>query len=175
MNLLDIIIVVILGFCVIRGFFRGIVKELSSIIGVLGGFYAGYTYYRELGILLAKWISNTAYLNILSFAIIFCGVFAFILILAVIIKYLLKIASLGWIDHVGGTGFGFVKGILLSAVLLFVLTAFLPKGVPFIKNSLLSPHVTVVSEKMAKVVPKNLKSMFSVKIDELKKKWEIGK
>ena len=44
MNYLDIIIVVILSYCVIRGVFRGLIKELSSIIGVFGGFYAAYTY-----------------------------------------------------------------------------------------------------------------------------------
>ncbi|PQP34359.1 colicin V production protein, partial [Desulfobacteraceae bacterium SEEP-SAG9] len=33
MNPLDILIIVIAGFCLIRGIFRGLIKELSSIIG----------------------------------------------------------------------------------------------------------------------------------------------
>jgi len=37
MNPFDTIIAIILGYCLIRGFFRGLIKELSSIIGVLGG------------------------------------------------------------------------------------------------------------------------------------------
>ncbi|OEU68203.1 MAG: colicin V production protein [Desulfobacterales bacterium PC51MH44] len=175
MNFFDIIIVIILGYCVIRGIFRGLIKELSSIIGVLGGFYAAYTYYMVVAKLLSKWIANTGYLNILSFLIVFCGVFIIISILGVIINYLLKIAFLGWVDRICGAGFGAVKGILIVSVLLITLTAFLPKGTPVIKDSLLSPHVTLISEKMVKVASKDMKDAFLVKITELKKAWKKRK
>jgi len=175
MNLFDIIVIVILGYCLIRGIFRGLVKELSSIIGVFGGFYAAYTYYPVLAKPLSKWIANAGYLNILSFLIIFCGVFIIISILGIIINYLLKIVFLGWLDRVSGAMFGAMKGILIVSVLLIVLTAFLPKGTPVIKDSLLSPYVTLVSEKMAKVISKDMKHDFSTKIATIKKAWEKNK
>ena len=175
MNLFDIIVIVILGYCLIRGIFRGLVKELSSIIGVFGGFYAAYTYYPVLAKPLSKWIANVGYLNILSFLIIFCGVFIIISILGIIINYLLKIVFLGWLDRVSGAMFGAMKGILIVSVLLIALTAFLPKGTPVIKDSLLSPYVTLVSEKMAKVISKDMKHDFSTKIATIKKAWEKNK
>ena len=159
----------------IRGVFRGLIKELSSIIGVLGGFYAAFTYYMLLAKPLSKWITNTGYLNILSFLIIFCGVFIIISILGIIINYLLKIVFLGWLDRVSGAMFGAMKGILIVSVLLIALTAFLPKGTPVIKDSLLSPYVTLVSEKMAKVISKDMKHDFSTKIATIKKAWEKNK
>ncbi len=172
MNFFDIIIIIILGFCVIRGVFRGLIKELSSIIGVLGGFYAAYSYYMVLARPLSRWISNAAYLNILSFLIIFCGILIIISILGVIIKHVLNIAFLGWIDRICGTGFGIIKGILIASVLLITLTAFLPRNAPVIKNSMLAPHVTLISEKMAKVVSKDMKHNFTTKLAELKKAWK---
>ena len=175
MNFFDITVIVILGYCLIRGIFRGLVKELSSIIGVFGGFYAAYTYYPILAKPLSKWIANTGYLNLLSFMIIFCGVFIIISILGIIINYLLKIVFLGWLDRVSGAMFGAVKGILIVSVLLIALTAFLPKGTPVIKDSLLSPYVTLVSEKMAKVISKDMKHDFSIKIATIKKAWEKNK
>jgi membrane protein required for colicin V production len=175
MNFLDIVLVIILSFCVIMGVFRGLIKELSSIIGVLGGFYAAFTYYMLVAKLLSKWITNTGYLNILSFLIIFCGVFIIISILGVIINYLLKIAFLGWLDRVLGSVFGAMKGILIVSVLLIALTAFLPKGTPVIKDSLLSPYVTLVSEKIAKVVSKDMKHAFSAKIETIKRAWKKNK
>ena len=175
MNLFDIIVIVILGYCLIRGVFRGLVKELSSIVGVFGGFYAAYTYYPVLAKPLSKWIANAGYLNILSFLIIFCGVFIIISILGIIINYLLKIVFLGWLDRVSGAMFGAMKGILIVSVLLIALTAFLPKGTPVIKDSLLSPYVTLVSEKMAKVISKDMKHDFSTKIATIKKAWEKNK
>ncbi|OQY14123.1 MAG: colicin V production protein [Desulfobacteraceae bacterium 4572_187] len=175
MNFFDIIVIVILGYCLIRGVFRGFIKELSSIIGVLGGFYAAFTYYMVVAKPLSKWIANSGYLNILSFLIIFCGVFIMISILGVIINYLLKIVFLGWLDRIFGAVFGAMKGILIVSVLLIALTAFLPRGTSVIKDSLLSQHVLLVSEKMAKIVPKDMKHAFSDKIATIKKAWEKNK
>ena len=173
MNPFDIIIIVILGYSLVRGVFRGLVKEVSSIIGVLGGFYAAFTYYTMLGKLLSGLIKEPAYLNILSFLIIFCTVLIIVGILGIIIKYLLNIAFLGWVDRIGGVGFGLAKGVLIASVLFITLTAFLPKGSAFLKNSMLAPHVSWVSEKMVKVVSKEMKQDFMAKLGELKKTWKI--
>ena len=173
MNPFDIIIIVILGYSLVRGIFRGLVKEVSSIVGVLCGFYAAFTYFTMLAKLLSGLIKETAYLNILSFLIIFCSVLIIVGILGVIIKYLLNIAFLGWVDRIGGVCFSLVKGILIASVLFITLTAFLPKGSGFLKNSMLAPHVSWVSEKMAKVVSKEMKQDFMAKLGELKKAWKI--
>jgi membrane protein required for colicin V production len=173
MNPFDTIITIILGYCLIRGFFRGLIKEISSIIGVLGGFYAGHTYYMEISRPLGAWISNPAYAKILGFMLLFCGVFIFVSILGVIIKYLMNIAFLGWVDRICGVLFGIAKGVLITSVILMMLTAFLPKGTPLIKDSLLAPHVSRVSEIMAQLVSKEMKQDFSTKIMELKKIWNL--
>jgi len=173
MNPFDIVIIVILGYSLVRGLFRGLVKEVSSIIGVFGGFYAAYTYYGLLGKFLSRLIQDVAYLNILSFMIIFCGVLIIVSVLGIIIKYLLNIAFLGWVDRIGGVIFGITKGVLIVSVLFISLTAFLPKGSAFIKNSVLAPHVAWVSEKMAKVISKEMKKDFVTKLGELKKEWNI--
>jgi len=173
MNPFDIIIIVILGYSLVRGVFRGLVKEVSSIVGVLGGFYAAFTYYTMLAKLLSGLIKEPAYLNILSFLIIFCSVLIIVGVLGIIIKYLLNIAFLGWIDRIGGVGFGLVKGVLIVSILFITLTSFLPKGSAFLKNSMLAPHVSWVSEKMVKVVSKEMKQDFMAKLGELKKTWKI--
>jgi membrane protein required for colicin V production len=173
MNPFDIVVVVIVGFCLIRGLFRGLIKELASIIAVLAGFYAAYTYYPQVAAMLSRWMSDVAYRNILSFTLIFCGIFLVISILGVIIKYLLKIAFLGWVDRFCGMGIGLIKGILIVSILLVMLTAFLPKGTPFLKKSLLAPYVSTVSEEMSKVVSKDMKRNFDDKLKEFKKVWKI--
>ena len=172
MNFLDIFIVIILAYCLIRGIFSGLIRELSAIVGVFAGFYGAYTYYPEVAKLLSRWISDTAYLNILSFLIIFCLLFILVSILGVIIKYVLKIAFLGWVDRICGAGFGAVKGILIVSIILITLTAFLSKGAPVIRDSLLAPHVTLISQNMAKVVSKDMKKAFYAKLTELRKTWD---
>lgn len=172
MNILDIVVIVIVGYCLIRGIFRGLIKELSSIVGVLAAFYTAYSYYPEIAHLLRRWVTNSGYLNILSFFILFCLVFVIISMLGVIIKYLLNIAFLGWVDRICGAGFGVIKGVLIVSVIVLTLTAFLQRGSPLLKDSLLSPHVLFVSEKMAKVVPGDMKGHFYDGIRALEKAWE---
>jgi len=172
MTILDVSMIVIVVFCLIRGIFRGLVKEISSIVGVIAGYYAAYTYYGYLVKLLSKWLSNTGYINILSFLIIFGIVFFIVSILGIITKYLLSISYLGWIDRICGAGFGLIKGILIAAIMFVVLTAFLPKGAPVIKGSFLSPHVTHIAEAIIRVVPKDMKYQFDYKIKELKSAWK---
>jgi membrane protein required for colicin V production len=172
MNPFDILIVTILAYALIRGVFRGLVRELASIVGVLGGFYAAYTYYPHLARLISPWISNPGYLNILSYLVIFSLVVIIVAIFAVIIKYLLNIAYLGWVDRVCGALFGALKGALVVCVLFIVLTAFLPKGSAFIKKAYLSPYIAPVSEVMAKVISKDMKENFISKIKDLHKSWK---
>ncbi|MFO7643521.1 MAG: CvpA family protein [Desulfosarcina sp.] len=172
MNPFDILIVTILAFGLIRGVFRGLIRELSSIVGVLAGFYAAYTYYPHLANLMSAWISNPAYLNISSYLVIFSIVVMVVAVLAVVVKYLLNIAFLGWVDRICGGLFGVLKGALVICVIFIVLTAFLPKGAPLIKNATLSPAVATVSEVMAKVLSKEMKADFTIRLQDLRNSWQ---
>lgn len=178
MNPFDIVIIAIICFCVIRGAFRGIIKEATSIIGVIAGLYAAYTYYTHLTSALNRFADlfpHVGYLNILSFLIIFGAVFAAVSALGVLLKYLMKIVFLGWVDKLCGAGFGFVKGFLIVSMLLLILTTFLSKGAPVINESLLCPYVSSASEAMSRFASKDMRHEFSAKIDIARKSWENRK
>jgi membrane protein required for colicin V production len=175
MNLFDVILILILAYCFIRGIFRGLLKEISSLIGVLGGFYAAYTYYREAGVYLKRWISDPNYINILSFLIIFLFVFLIVSIIGIIIKYILKIVFLGWVDRVFGGIFGILKGILIGSVLLIVFTAFLSGDSTTIRNSRISPYISTISDTMIRVTPKELKHAYQAKKQDIENAWKKTK
>lgn len=172
MNALDIITALIVGFCLIRGIFRGIIKELTSILGVFIGFYAAYFYYP----LIARWfsdlIANRSYAHVISFFLIFVTVLLAVGFVGMILRHLLKAAALGWADRVLGGTFAVVKAVLIVSVLLIVLTTFLPENAPVIKNSLLAPRVSAISEKLVAVVPGEMKDRFRNNIKALRMSWE---
>lgn len=172
MNLLDYALIVILGYCLIRGIFRGLIKELSSIVGVLGGYYAAYTYYHEVAGYLARWVTNPGYQRIISFLIIFGAIFLAVGFAGFVIKYLMNIAFLGWTDRICGAIFGSVKGLLITTVIVLVLTTFLPKNVAILKNSLIAQHMMQFSAYLIKVTPDEMKQSFGVKVKELNKSWQ---
>ena len=172
MNALDIAICIIAGFCLVRGLFRGIIKEVTSIVGVFVGFYGAYTYYP----LIAKWLSqvitNRSYLYIISFFIAFTVIFLIIGFLGVVLKHVFKATALGWADRILGGTFAIVKAILIVSVMLIALTAFLPKNAPVMAHSRIAPHVSATSEKMAAAVPSEMKERFRDNIKALKESWD---
>jgi len=172
MNLLDYVLIIILGYCLVRGIFRGLIKELSAIVGVLGGFYAAYSYYPRAAHYLAHWFANPGYLKIISFFIVFAMVFWVVSLVGVILKYLMNIAFLGWTDRICGAIFGALKGLLITIVLIVVLTAFLPQNANIIKNSWGAHNLMQLSAYMVKVTPKEMKQSFEAKMKELNKSWQ---
>jgi membrane protein required for colicin V production len=174
MNPFDIVIVVVLGYCLVRGIFRGLVKELSSLVGVFAGFYGAYSYYDTLGRLLSRVVANVAYRNILSFLLIFVGVFVLVSIIGVLLRYVMSIVFLGWVDRICGALFGVFKGVLIVSVLLVAFTTFLPKNTPVIQDSRLAPHLSNISEQMSRVLSSDMKLEYGTKLKELRKRWQLG-
>ena len=172
MNSFDVLVITILVFCLIRGVFRGLVKELSSIIGVMAGYYAAFTYYPRVAKLLSQWVPVLAYNRLIGFLVIFIGIFLIVSILGVVIKYLMSIAFLGWADRISGGAFGLVKGLLIGSVLFIVFTTFLPKNASLVKDSVVAPYLSHVSRQMAKIGNKDMKQEFAEKIEDLRKAWK---
>lgn len=175
MNLLDLAILSILCFCLIRGVFTGLIREVFSVTGVLIGFLAASTHYMQVAKSLSDWMPDASKIKLLSFLSIFFGFIVVVTILGGIIKSLLKIDLLSSVDRTFGGGVGIIKGVLIVSVLLLALTAFLPKDVPTVKESLLSSHFILVSQRMARIVSKDMRHEFSDKIKLYKKAWKREK
>jgi len=173
MNTLDTIVLVIFGYCVIRGFFRGIIKEISSIVGVICGYYGAYTYYGQVAEMFQHWVTNPGYAKIIGFVIVFCGIFIAVNIVGLIIRYFMNVSFLGWIDRIFGFAFGTAKAILITSILLVMLTAFLPKGAPLIRDSVTAPYISRVSEWISMMISQEMKFEYEQKIRELKKHWNL--
>ncbi|MBI5063899.1 MAG: CvpA family protein [Desulfatitalea sp.] len=172
MNLIDYLLAVILVYCLIRGIFRGLVKELSALIGVLGGFYFAFNYYPQMTKTLERWITTTAYAQIISFLILFFGVYLVVSIAGVIIKYLMNIAWLGWTDRLTGALFGAIKGVLIVSVIVAILTTFLPKNTTFLRDSLLVRHTMGISTLLVQAASADMKSLFDTHLKELNQTWQ---
>ncbi|MCW7752487.1 CvpA family protein [Desulfobotulus sp. H1] len=171
MNPLDMGILCIVGFCLIRGIFRGLIREASSIVGVLAGFYAAFTYYPLLTDKIATWFAEPDMARMLAFLAIFLGVFMTVALLGALLRTVLSVVFLGWVDRLAGGGFGFVKGILIVSVLLVALASFLPRENRLLAESGLAPRAMVISEGLVSMVPQELKDQFHDKVSSLRNAW----
>ena len=116
MNPFDMAIVVILGYCVIRGIFRGLIKEVFSVIALVAGFYVAYFYHETVSMMLSEWITAPEYIHIISFILLFCIVFLMITVIGLLLRFIVKIALLGVLDRIFGGVFGALKAIVIISL-----------------------------------------------------------
>lgn len=171
MNALDIIIIAVLAFCVIRSLRTGFIGEVFSILGVIGGIVIGSRYYYLFFPYVGSVISNEDYIKLLSFTLLFLAMFLIAILIGTSLKALLKAVLIGWFDHTLGALFGLLKGIFYVSVLVWALTTFLPKGTAFIAGSRLAPYVTHISRAFVLIIPDNLRDVFDEKQKEMQKLW----
>jgi len=173
MNIFDVVIIVIVSFCLIRGIFNGLVGEVSGIIGVYAGFYGAYTYYPLITVYIEKLIKSSDIRNLVAFFILFCSIFMIVSLISLLIRKFLKFVFLGWVDRSLGLVFGGFKGILFVSVFFIMFTTFLPKGSNLLTDSKLSPYVAIVSKTMTVLVSKNTKNDFLKRLEGIQKSWKL--
>ena len=167
MNAFDIVVVVIISFCLIRGFFKGLIGEMSGIIGVVAGFYGAYTYYPFITVYAEKWIENPLMRNLVAFTLLFCAILVIISLISILIRKILKLVFLGWVDSIFGLIFGAAKGILIMSVLFIMVTTFLPNSSNILSDSKFSPHVAKISKAMTVFVSENTRKNFLKQLERI--------
>ena len=91
MNAFDIAAIVIIAFCLIRGLFKGLIGEISGIIGIVAGFYGAYTYYPMITVHAEKWIQSPGIRNMAAFFILFCIILIIVSLISILIRKFLNL------------------------------------------------------------------------------------
>ncbi|MDC0336500.1 CvpA family protein, partial [Pseudodesulfovibrio sp.] len=113
MNFLDIILICIGGIFLIRGFFRGLVQEILSLIAIVLAIYLSSNYQHLLVPHLELYITSDVTVSALSYVTIFFGTLIVFWLLAKLLRSVLEISLLGWIDRAAGALFGAIEGALI--------------------------------------------------------------
>lgn len=154
MNGLDIVIIAIITISIAFGLKTGLIKRAFSLLAiVLGLSIASRTYLQSAGIL-EKVIHNPNVCKGLSFAIVFILVAIAITVVGRLLRGMVNLLLLGWVDRIGGAVLGLVgAGILFGAILL-VITKFPIAGLEnWIQDSQLAPFLIQFVQNLWKLVP----------------------
>jgi membrane protein required for colicin V production len=113
MNWLDIVILVPIGINTFVGLGKGLIKMVLSLVGVILGVVLAGQFYDTVG----SWLSflgNEDIANALGFILILGVVMVAAEILGTVIKKMVSIALLGWVDRIGGA----VLGALIAVIIV---------------------------------------------------------
>ncbi|MCK9401530.1 MAG: CvpA family protein [Bacteroidales bacterium] len=122
MNLLDFILLVPVVWICIRGFSKGLIIELASLIGLILGILAAYYFSGYVRDFLKDYFSfkeNT--LRIIAYIVTFLAVILVVYLIGKIIEKFIDIVAMGWLNKILGAVFGLAKGIVLVSILLFII------------------------------------------------------
>ncbi|MBW1721351.1 MAG: CvpA family protein [Deltaproteobacteria bacterium] len=152
MNVLDIIIIAVMTFLIVRGLMRGFFKEIASLAGVILGILLALRFQPEASALLQTFLPRTRFLNLIAFAGVFFSVLLVCNLLGWAMKWLFRKALLGWVDKTLGVGLAALKGILIVYLGIVLLTFFLPARTPLLARSRLGPLIVSSYQTLTRLI-----------------------
>ena len=121
MNIIDVVIIVfVLIFCV-KGYIKGFINEIFTLIIIVLGLAGAFLFYKPLSSSVFTFIENRS----LSFIVSFLSIFVFITVVLIIIRNaitkMVDSFQLTNLDYLLGLLVGLIKGtILIGAILIFL-------------------------------------------------------
>ncbi len=165
MNVLDALIIVILGWNLIRGFNKGFVEEVVSLIGIAASLVLSY----KLAPIVANFLVNKPdpQTMVLTGFFIYLIFFAVAKYVAFLIERRTKNSPFGRLNSLLGFFFGIFRGILLASIVVFVVAIVSPDSYLIKKSSLGGLSVPII-DKTLKVLDGKVEKHW-------RKNWQIAR
>jgi membrane protein required for colicin V production len=159
LNLLDIVLMVILAISIVLGLIKGFIRELFSLAFFIIAVVLSFLYYFETGNLFLAQLRNRDLANFVGFILIFALVVIVGAVVTWAIKKIFVVGPLKSVDRMLGGVFGLVRGILVSAIIVFGLVVF-PVDDRLVVESRFSPYVLRTIGIFLDVLPEKFKERF---------------
>lgn len=152
MNILDILALIIIAFSIVTAVIKGLIREVLSLGSVILGLVLAVLFYQEGGEALHSVGVPGTWSAFLGFILIFIGIVAAGASIIHISDQILRALQIKWIDRLLGGLFGFLRGYLISLVIVLAFTAF-PIGNGLVEGSRLRPFFFQGANIIAAVAP----------------------
>ena len=124
MNWIDLIIIIILGFSLIRGFTDGFVKEVASLVALILGIWGAIRFSSLTAMKLDEWFDMTGqYVGIIAFLVTFGVIVVLINFVGILVDKIVDAVSLSFLNRLLGIVFGLFKSVLILSVFFVILNA----------------------------------------------------
>lgn len=123
MNYLDIIIVIPLVYGMIKGFYNGLVREITALLALVVGVYVAINFSEYLEPKVVEVLGGyEQFVSIIAFGVLFLVTVLLIKTLGFVVDKLTKALALGIVSRFLGGIFGLLKVLVIFSFLLFVIT-----------------------------------------------------
>jgi membrane protein required for colicin V production len=123
-NQVDIVILIITVLSSAFGLWRGLIKEVLSLLTWIAALLVSRVYSEPLAGLMTGMIENDGIRYVSAFAILFVIVMMFGTFLNFLMAKLLNVTGLKLADRLLGAGFGVARGVIIVLVIMFITSMF---------------------------------------------------
>jgi len=172
-NLLDILLVLIVGASVVTGLMAGFARVGIGFIATITGLLCGFWFYGIPAGWIHQHLNSKTASDLLGFFIVFFACVSLGAMLGKLLSKLFRWTGLSWLDRLIGGAFGFVRGALIAVAFIAVLLAFTPKPTPnWMVHSRVLPYAIDASNLCASLAPREIKEAFRESMRDIRKIWE---
>ena len=165
LNTFDILITIILVVSLVYSVFKGMVREIFSLLAYIGGYLMAVSYQGKVVTLLGGIVPNPTFTKLISFISIFALTVVAISLMGWGIRKLIhSTPGLSGMDRFLGGAFGLLKGVVIAVTILFVLGIFPDVQKKALYGSKLAPFVQTARNIMSNTMES---SDFKEKIPEI--------
>ena len=141
---LDLVLTVFVAFLLVKGIWKGFVKEISGILAVVGGVITSFMFHSAAEEFLSRYF-GPKYLGFVAYSILFIAAYLGIMLLGSFIDRVVKSVMLGSFNRILGGVFGLLKALLWTSLCVYAYSS-LQEGVGFdhpglVANSIFYPFL----------------------------------
>ena len=169
----DLIIIAITLILGLKGLFRGLIKEVFGIIGIIGAIFVASRISKEVGDLLAPVLvlENEATIKLIGFVVSLVGVWLVVYSAGVVVSKIFSASGLGVIDRIFGFVFGAAKIFLIFSVIsyaLYQVQSFKKVIDEKFPTSIVMPHLISVGSYIIKLDTNTITNGFDKAVNSVK-------
>lgn len=144
MNWVDIAIVAVVLSSTLMGLFWGLIRQIVSIVGLVGGIWLAGRFYQPVAEFLhgkdgGGLVADANWAKIIAFGLVVIGFSLVVGAAGSVLRFAANLLFLGWLDHLLGAVLGLLNSLLLVMALLAVATVFpVPNVSQAIKDSVVA-------------------------------------
>jgi membrane protein required for colicin V production len=169
MTVLDYFVLLVVAASIASGARRGIIRVIVSVAFTVAGLVVAAYAYPYAASLLRIFVSARL-ADLLGFMTVFLIVLVSGSFASRWLRGGLKRARLGWIDHLVGAAFGFLRGWLICSVIYLALTAF-PLRPKAVEEATFGPALLEGTRVIAYLTSRELRERFSSGYETVKQLW----
>lgn len=129
MNFIDILILVPLGYAAWRGFKKGLIIEVFTLLALLVGIYAGIHFSDWTAARIAEYFDiEPNYLPVVAFTVTFLAIGAMVFFAGKMLEQMVKAVNLSPVNKILGVFFGMLKMIYTLSVILILVETYDERG-----------------------------------------------